>query len=92
MATTSINVRMDESVKREADKLFAELGLNMTTAINVFVRQTVRQHKIPFEISADTVESRKALRPEFPVGSMKGKIWLADDFDAPLDDMKEYME
>jgi DNA-damage-inducible protein J len=49
---TNLNIRIDKSVKAEAEALFAELGLNMTTAINLFVRQTLRQRKIPFEIAA----------------------------------------
>lgn len=47
----NVNIRMDEDLKKEADNLFSELGLNMTTAINMFTRQAVRQGKIPFEIS-----------------------------------------
>ena len=53
METKSVNFKMDSQLKAEADELFAELGMNMTTAINVFVRQAVRQRKIPFEVAAD---------------------------------------
>jgi DNA-damage-inducible protein J len=42
---------MDKTLKEQAENLFSELGMNMTTALNVFVRQSVRQGKIPFEIS-----------------------------------------
>jgi DNA-damage-inducible protein J len=42
---------MDKGLKERADMLFSELGMNMTTAMNVFVRQSVRQGKIPFEIA-----------------------------------------
>jgi addiction module RelB/DinJ family antitoxin len=92
MASVSVNIRMDKTVKQEAEKLFGEFGMSMSTAINVFVKQAVRQQKIPFEISVDNSASTKAVRPPFPSGSMEGKMWIADDFDAPLDDMKEYME
>jgi DNA-damage-inducible protein J len=44
---------MDENVKEQAESLFTELGLNMTTAFNIFVRQAIRQRKIPFEITAE---------------------------------------
>jgi DNA-damage-inducible protein J len=54
MAQTNINIRMDASLKKQAEELFSELGINMTTAFNIFVRQTVRQRRIPFEISAET--------------------------------------
>jgi DNA-damage-inducible protein J len=41
---------MEEELKKQAEQLFAELGMNMTTAINVFVRQAVNYGGIPFEI------------------------------------------
>lgn len=53
MATTSVTIRMDENLKKQAEVLFDEMGLNMTTAITMFTKAVVRQHKIPFEISAD---------------------------------------
>lgn len=53
MPTTSITIRMDENLKKQAEALFDEMGLNMTTAFTIFTKAVVRQHKIPFEISAD---------------------------------------
>ncbi|TEB08177.1 bifunctional antitoxin/transcriptional repressor RelB [Pelotomaculum schinkii] len=53
MATTSVTIRMDENLKKQAETLFDEMGLNMTTAINIFAKAVVRQGKIPFEIAAD---------------------------------------
>jgi DNA-damage-inducible protein J len=46
----NVNIRMDKNLKKQAERLFADLGLNMTTAINVFVRQSVSYGGIPFEI------------------------------------------
>ncbi len=53
MAQTNINIRMDERLKQEFDWLCTELGLNMTTAFNVFARAVVRSRRIPFEIALD---------------------------------------
>ena len=53
MATTSVTIRMDENLKKQAEALFDEMGLNMTTAITMFTKAVVRQNKIPFEIAAD---------------------------------------
>ena len=36
MSTTNLNIRMDKKVKEDAEKIFGELGLNMTSAINIF--------------------------------------------------------
>jgi len=49
-----VNIRIDDVLKEKADFLFNELGLNMTTAINIFVKQAVRQGCIPFEITTHT--------------------------------------
>lgn len=50
MATTNISIRMDSDVKARADALFAELGMNLTTAFNIFVRQSLREGGVPFEV------------------------------------------
>jgi DNA-damage-inducible protein J len=42
---------MDVKLKAQADALFAELGMNISTAFNIFVRQSLREGKIPFDIS-----------------------------------------
>ncbi len=54
MAQTNINIRMDEQLKKQFDHLCNELGMNMTTAFNIFAKTMVRQQRIPFEISLDT--------------------------------------
>ncbi len=51
---SQINIRMDDNLKKQADELFNELGLNMSTAITMFIRQAVRQKGIPFEVSIKT--------------------------------------
>lgn len=50
MATTNISIRMDSELKAQAEELFSELGMNLSTAFNVFVRQSLREGGIPFEI------------------------------------------
>ena len=53
MATTNLNIRIDKDIKYQAEEIFNELGLNMTTAINLFLRTTIREHGIPFELKLD---------------------------------------
>ena len=48
--TTNINIRMDEKLKQQFDVLCNELGMNMTTAFNIFAKAMVRQHGIPFNV------------------------------------------
>lgn len=54
MANTSMNIRMDSDVKKKAEILFSEIGLNMTTAINIFLRQAIRENGMPFELTLNT--------------------------------------
>jgi DNA-damage-inducible protein J len=49
--TTNLSVRINRDLKEEADQIFNSLGMSMSTAITIFVRQVVRQKKIPFEIA-----------------------------------------
>jgi DNA-damage-inducible protein J len=55
---------MEKDIKEQAESLFSELGMNMTTALNIFVRQSLRQGKIPFEIALTppNAETKAALR------------------------------
>ncbi len=50
METTNINIRTDKEIKTQAEKLFDALGLNMTTAVNIFLKQAIRENGIPFEV------------------------------------------
>ena len=51
--TTTVNVRMNAELKKQAEELFGELGMNLTTAVNIFIRQSLRQGGIPFNVSLD---------------------------------------
>lgn len=51
--TTNLNIRVDEELKRQAEAIFAELGLNMSTAMNIFLRYSVRYGGIPFDLRVE---------------------------------------
>lgn len=63
MAKVSTNISLDADVKKEAQALFSDFGLDLTTAINLFLRQSIREKRIPFEITAQVpnAETRAAL-------------------------------
>ena len=50
-ATTNLTIRMNAKLKKEADELFSDLGLNLSTAFNMFVRQALRVQGLPFEVT-----------------------------------------
>ena len=64
---TSVNIKMEEDVRDKAKKLFDELGLDMTSAVNIFLKTAIREQSIPFVLSATDkdkmqIELEKKLR------------------------------
>jgi len=57
-----VNIRIDDTLKEKAETLFDELGLNMTTAFTIFVKEAVRRRGIPFEVTLDPFYSEKNMR------------------------------
>lgn len=64
METVTTSIRTDAQLKREADRLFADLGMNFSTAVNAFLRQAVREQGIPFRLTRDVpnAETLAAMR------------------------------
>ena len=70
--TTNISIRMDADLKAQADALFNELGMNLTTAFNIFVRQSLRVGGIPFEIKMEQPNKET-------IAAMLEAEWIAHD-------------
>ena len=60
----NVSIRMDDALKKQAEELFNDLGMNLTTAFTIFVKQAIREQGIPFEITKETPnnETLSALR------------------------------
>lgn len=71
MANVNVTVRMDEDMKRQADELFSDLGMTLSGAISVFVRQSLREQAIPFQIGRNT-PNRDTLEAIEEVKRLKG--------------------
>lgn len=54
-----ISLRVDDEVKRNAERTLNDIGLSMSTAINIFLKTVVRENRIPFELSADPFYSKE---------------------------------
>lgn len=80
----NVTLRVDEELKKQADSLFSDLGLNMTTAFNVFLRQSVREQRIPFQISKNVPN---AVTLSAMDNADKGK-----DMYGPYDSVQDLME
>ena len=89
MATTNLNIRTDKAIKEQAEEIFNELGLNMTTAVNMFLRAAIREHGIPFELKLDVPNETTA-------GAIEEGRKLMEDPSAPryssMDALKEALE
>ena len=59
MSKTSMSIRLDSEVKEQAQRVFNNLGMDMTTAINIFLRQAIQYQGLPFDVRLD--ENRKLL-------------------------------
>jgi DNA-damage-inducible protein J len=89
MPKVSTNVSIDSDIKKQAQELFAQLGMDLSTAINIFLRQSLRQHSIPFEITTD-VPNKETIEAIAEIQRMKknsaiGKTY--DDVDAMFEDL-----
>ena len=85
--SANINIRVDRDIKNKAQDVFLALGLDMTSAINISLRQAIRKNGIPFELV--TEQPKKTLN----FGCMKSKMSEADGHDwfEPMEEFKEYM-
>ena len=86
----NISIRMDADLKAQADALFAELGMNLSTAFNIFVRQSLRDGGIPFEVklkkpNKETIAAMLEAERIAKDPSVKGY----DDLDELFADLKE---
>ncbi len=92
MAT--INIRVDDDVKQRAAALFSDLGMDLSTAINVFLRKAIMEDGIPFELrretpNAQTLAALEELR-EIQSGRVKAKAY--SDVDAMFEELNRDAE
>ena len=90
MATTNMSIRTEKEIKDQADQIFNELGLNMTSAINIFLRAVIREKGLPFalkldvpnEVTVAAIEEGKRIASD---NSVKGYFNM-DDLKAALEE------
>lgn len=88
--TANINIRMDANLKKQFEAFCADMGMTMTTAVNIFARKAVRENRIPFEISGDmpNAETQEAIRE---VKQMKADPTLGKTYTDVDEMMKELL-
>ena len=70
---STINIRVDEELKRESEKIFNELGLGMTAALTIFLKAVVRNNGIPFTLEIPNEQTVNALKEVEEISSGKVK-------------------
>lgn len=87
--STNLNVRLDKNLKKDADTLFKKLGLNMSSAINLFLTQSVKEQGIPFMITVKrpTRRLKKALKEAEEIASGKKETKSYETFEQLLEDL-----
>lgn len=89
MATTNINIRMDSDLKKQFEAFCSDMGMTMTTAVNIFAKKAVREYRIPFEIGAEnpnteTIEAIKEVQ-RMKADPTLGKTYT--DVDSMMEDL-----
>ena len=86
MAT--INIRIDDNVKKESEKIFDELGLGMTAALTIFLKTVVRTKSIPFSLEIPNEETLKAIKDVKDISTGKKKAKKYSDVTELRKDLK----
>ncbi|MBR0420349.1 MAG: type II toxin-antitoxin system RelB/DinJ family antitoxin [Erysipelotrichaceae bacterium] len=84
MKNVNVTLRVDEDLKKQAETLFSELGLNLTTAFNIFLRQSVREQQIPFQVSKNV--------PNAVTLAAMDAAEKGEDLYGPFDSVSDLME
>ena len=93
MASANINVRTDAALKAKAQHIYESIGLDLSTAVNLFLKQTVLVGNLPFVLGVSNTQltAKTTAKRVSRYGVWKNKYALPADFDAPVDDFKAYM-
>lgn len=76
MSSVNVTIRMDSEIKAKVEELYTSLGMNMSTAINMFVRQCLRERQLPFQPSLnvpnqETIEAMEEAKEMLRTGNFK---------------------
>lgn len=85
--STTISIRVDPEIKKQCEALYEELGLNLTTAINIFLRQSLRTGGLPFEVKAFAF--KKSLPPKTEIAEPEGEEY--PNVETALQELKRYI-
>ena len=88
--SVQVSTRIDEATKKQFDQICEAIGISPSNALSMFIRGVINYNGIPFNAVVPPEKDAKMSRES--VFGWRGQFRMSDDFDAPLEDFKEYME
>jgi len=86
-----VSTCVDKAMKQQFDKVCEVIGVSPSNALSILIRGVISHNGIPHNMMMPSADGLKMSR-EAVFGCMRGQFQMTDDFDAPLEDFKEYME
>ncbi|MDR0220480.1 MAG: type II toxin-antitoxin system RelB/DinJ family antitoxin [Lachnospiraceae bacterium] len=88
--SVQISTRIDETTKHQFEDICEVIGISPSNALSLFIKGVINYKGIPFNVTAPQKKAVETVQDDI-YGCMRGKMWMSDDFDAPLKDFEEYM-
>ncbi|MGL4484033.1 MAG: type II toxin-antitoxin system RelB/DinJ family antitoxin [Anaerovoracaceae bacterium] len=85
MAQSNVSIRMDAELKKQFEQFCSDIGMNMTTAMNIFAKKVVREQRVPFELSVD-VPNEETIQA---IENVKNRVGLSKGFSTVKDLMED---
>jgi addiction module RelB/DinJ family antitoxin len=89
--SVQVSTNIDEITKTQFDSVCASIGITPSNVLSILIKGVINHNGIPFNTAAQ-LQIKPKMSRESVFGCMRGQFKMTDDFDAPLDDFKEYME
>ncbi|MCL2081604.1 MAG: type II toxin-antitoxin system RelB/DinJ family antitoxin [Oscillospiraceae bacterium] len=89
--SVQISASIDEKTKKRFDKICSDIGISPSGALSVFIKGVINHNGIPFTVAAPQKKTDKMPREDV-FGCMRGQFMMTEDFNAPLEELREYME
>lgn len=91
MAQGSLTIKLDNETKKEFNEFCEEIGINMTTAINMFIKKVIREQRIPFELSLNkpNLETIQAIKESEDILSGRKKVKSFNSVEELFEDLNK---
>jgi addiction module RelB/DinJ family antitoxin len=89
--SVKVSTNIDENTKAQFDCVCASIGVTPSNVLRTLIKGVINYNGIPFN-AVTQPQTKPKMSRESVFGCMRGQFKMTDDFDAPLDDFREYME